>query len=39
MAARIFVLAGLFLLVGCVDDLQGCKQAGGLWNGLTCSVR
>jgi len=26
MTAWILVLAGLFLLVGCVDDPQGCKQ-------------
>jgi hypothetical protein len=39
MIARIFVLVGLLLLVGCADDPQSCKQAGGTWNGSACSAR
>jgi hypothetical protein len=39
MIKRLSLLAALFLLVGCADDPQSCKQAGGVWDGLTCSLR
>ena len=40
MIARFLVLT-LFsaILAGCVDDPQGCHQAGGVWDGIHCSAR
>ncbi|HEY3917520.1 MAG TPA: hypothetical protein VGL83_06990 [Stellaceae bacterium] len=39
MMTRCFVLLALFLLAGCADDPKSCKQAGGVWDGATCSLR
>jgi hypothetical protein len=29
----------LFLLAGCADDPRSCRQAGGVWDGVSCSAR
>lgn len=39
MTTRIFVLLALLFLAGCADDAQSCKQAGGTWDGTSCSAR
>jgi hypothetical protein len=39
MISRLLVFTALFLLVGCADDPESCRQAGGVWSGISCSAR
>jgi hypothetical protein len=39
MMTRCALLILCALLAGCVDDLPGCQQAHGLWDGTHCSAR
>jgi len=39
MFTRVAVLLVLLALAGCADDPQSCRQAGGSWDGVSCSRR
>lgn len=39
MTARFTLLILCLLLAGCADDPQSCQQAGGVWDGVLCSLR
>jgi hypothetical protein len=39
MMIRFLVLTLVMLVAGCADDPRSCHQAGGTWDGVSCSAR